>query len=119
MGNILFPDNPVNPRQAEDTRPRGVLIASDRVREPLYAVVPYFNPWRWKSRVKHTERAIKHFHDSGAVIILVECGFNRRELVFADSGLDGMPANCGILGADPKFRHRYIGLHSRDELWLK
>jgi hypothetical protein len=85
----------------------------------LYAIVPYFNPWRWKSRVKHTERAVKHFHDSGAVIVLVEIGFNRRELVFADAGLDGKPADCGILGQDSQFRHRYIGLHTEDELWLK
>ncbi len=97
-----------------------VIIARDQVREPLYAVVPYFNPWRWKSRVKHTERAIKHFADAGAVIYLVEIGFNRRELVFADSGLDGTPAsNCGVLGSDHNFRHKYIGLHTKDELWLK
>ena len=64
-------------------------LVKDKVTEPLYAVVPYFNPWRWKSREKHTQRALKHFHDSGAVIILVEIGFNRREHVFADSGLDG------------------------------
>jgi hypothetical protein len=79
-------------------------------------VVPYFNPWRWKSRVKLTQRAIKHFHDSGAVVVLVEVGFNRRELVFAESGLDGMTADCGIHG---EFKHKYIGLHSKDELWLK
>lgn len=96
-----------------------IIIARDQVREPLYAIVPYFNPWRHKSRVKHTERALKHFHDSGAVIILVEAGFNRRELVFADRGLDGTAANCGILGSDHRFKHRYIGLHTKDELWLK
>ena len=88
----------------------------DQVREPLHAIVPYFNPWRWKSRVKHTERALKHFHDSGAIITLVEVGFNRRELVFADSGLDGKTSECGIHG---EFKHRYIGLHTKDELWLK
>jgi len=96
-----------------------IVIARDQVREPLYAIVPYFNPWRHKSRVKHTERALKHFHDSGAVIILVEVGFNRRELVFADSGLDGKAAECGILGQDHRFKHKYIGLHTKDELWLK
>ncbi len=96
-----------------------ILIAKDKVTEPLYAIVPLFNPWRHKSRWKHTERALKHFHDSGAVIILVEIGFNRRDLVFADSGLDGTAAECGILGTDPKFRHKYIGLHTKDELWLK
>ena len=93
-----------------------ILLAKDAVREPLYAVVPVFNPWRWKSRWKHTDRALKHFADSGAVIILVEVGFNRRELVYADSGLDGTIANCGIHG---EYRHKYIGLHSKDELWLK
>jgi hypothetical protein len=93
-----------------------VFIARDQVKEPLFAVVPYFNPWRWKSRVKLTQRAIKHFHDSGAVVVLVEVGFNRRELVFAESGLDGMTADCGIHG---EFKHKYIGLHSKDELWLK
>ena len=97
--------------------PQGVLIAKDRVREPLYAVVPLFNPWRWKSRIKHTERAIQHFHDSGAVIVLVEIAFNRREFVFADSGLDGYMASCGI--NDNRFRHKYIGLRTKDELWLK
>ncbi len=93
-----------------------VTIARDVVREPLYAIVPYFNPWRWKSRVKHTERALKHFHDSGATIVLVECGFNRRELVFADGGLDGTLASCSLGGTS---RHKYIGLHTKDELWLK
>lgn len=93
-----------------------VIIAKDQVREPLYAIVPYFNPWRWKSRIKHTERAIKHFHDSGAVIVLVEIGFNRRELVFSDSGLDGMLANCGIHG---EHRHKHVGLRTTEELWLK
>lgn len=97
-----------------------IIIAKDQVREPLYAVVPYFNPWRWKSRVKHTERAIKHFVDAGAVVYLVEIAFNRRDFVFADSGLDGAPAaNCGVLGTDHNFRHRYIGLRTQDELWLK
>lgn len=96
-----------------------IIIARDQVHEPLYAVVPYFNPWRHKSRVKHTERALKHFHDSGCVIVLVEIGFNRRDLVFADSGLDGKQAECGILGQDSRFRHKYIGLHTKDELWLK
>lgn len=94
-------------------------FSRDHVREPLYAIVPYQNAWRWKSRVKHTERAIKHFHDSGATIILVEVAFNRREFVFADSGLDGMSANCGILGSENRFKHRYIGLRSPSELWLK
>lgn len=96
-----------------------MLIVKDRVVEPLYAIVPVFNPWRWKSKYKHTDRALRHFMDSGAVVILVEAGFNRRELVYADSGLDGAAANCGILGTDSRFRHRYIGLHTKDELWLK
>src|SRR6266404_6108120 len=92
-------------------------VVPDAVREPLYAVVPYFNPWRWKSREKHTARAIKHFADSGAVVVLVEAAFNRREFAFADSGLDGAPANCAVMGDG--FRHKYIGLRTRDELWLK
>ena len=96
-----------------------VLIAKDLVREPLYALVPVSNPWRWKSRWKHTDRAIKHFMDSGCVVVLIETSFNRRESVYADSGLDGTPANCGIIGSDPKFRHRYINLRSSEELWLK
>ena len=93
------------------------IIARDQVHEPLYAIVPYFNPWRWKSRVKHTERALKHFHDSGVVIVLVEIGFNRRDLIFADSGLDQKMADCGI--SDRRYQHKYIGLHTKDELWLK
>lgn len=96
-----------------------VLISKDVVREPLYVIVPVSNPWRWKSRYKHTDRAIKHFMDSGAVVYLVEIAFNRREPVYADSGLDGTPANCGIIGSDPKFRHKYILLRSTSELWLK
>ena len=62
-------------------------------------------------------RAIKHFADSGAVVILVELAFNRREFVFADCGLDGTPAECSIHGTE--FRHKYIGLRSQTELWLK
>jgi hypothetical protein len=92
-------------------------IARDQVREPLYAIVPYFNPWRSKARAKHAERAIKHFHDSGAVIILVEAAFNRREHEFADSGLHGMAANCKII--DDRFTHQHIRLVTKDELWLK
>jgi len=92
----------------------------DPVKEPLYCVVPVFNPFRWKSRWKHTERAVKHFIDSGAVVYLVEVGFNRRELAFANSGLDGLLANCQVTGGSGReFRHRYIGLHTKDELWLK
>lgn len=97
-----------------------IIVARDIVREPLYAIVPYFNPWRWKSRVKHTERAIKHFTESGAVVYLVEIAFNRREFVFENSGLDNSPAsNCGVLGSDHDFRHRWIGLRTPEELWLK
>jgi hypothetical protein len=94
-----------------------VLINKDEVREPLYAVVPVYNPWRWKSRYKHTDRAIKHFVDSGAVVILVEVAFNRREFVYADSGLDGSLAHCGY--HDKRFEHKYITLRTKDELWLK
>jgi hypothetical protein len=96
-----------------------IIFSKDNVREPLFAVVPYYNPWRWKSRVKHTQRALKHFHDAGCVIVLVEVGMNRRDLVFADSGLDGTLPNCPILGTESKYRHKYIGLHTKDELWLK
>jgi hypothetical protein len=96
-----------------------VLISKDEVREPLYAIVPVQNAWRYKSRYKHTERAIKHFVDSGAVVVLVEVAFNRREFVFADSGLDGTPAHCRVYGTDADFRHRYVPLRSRSELWLK
>ena len=92
-------------------------IVPDKVREPLYAVVPYFNPWRWKSREKHTLRAIKHFADSGAVVILVEAAFNRRDFSLADCGLDGSPAACATHG--PNLRHQYIPLRTKDELWLK
>jgi hypothetical protein len=70
------------------------FIVKDAVWEPLYAIVPYFNPWRWKSREKHTLRARKHFADAGAVVVLVEVAFNRRELTFADCGLDGTLAEC-------------------------
>lgn len=89
----------------------------DQIDEPLYAIVPVSNCWRWRSRWKHTERAIKHFMDSGAVVILIEVAFNRRAFAFADSGLDGTPVNCPILGSS--YRHKYIGLRSPTELWLK
>ncbi len=95
------------------------FVVPDRIVEPLYCIVPVFNPFRWKSRWKHTERAIKHFMDAGAVVYLVEAAFGRREFAFADSGLDGLSANCGMLGQDHRFRHKYIGLRTRDELWLK
>jgi hypothetical protein len=95
-----------------------MFVVKDAVREPLYAVVPYFNPWRWKSREKHTLRALKHFSDSGVVIVLVEAAFNRREFTLADSGLHDSPANCNIHG-EGKFRHIYIPLRTKDELWLK
>ena len=78
-----------------------------------------FNPWRWKTREKHTLRAIKHFAKSGAVVILVEAAFNRREFSMADCGLDGTPASCSVLGSGHDLRHRYIGLRTKDELWLK
>ncbi len=94
-----------------------IVLAKDRIAEPLYCIVPISNCWRWKSRWKHTERAVKHFMDSGAVVVLIEVAFNRRELVYADSGIDGLAANCAIQG--PQFKHQYIGLHSTSELWLK
>jgi hypothetical protein len=94
-------------------------LVPDQVREPLYALVPYFNPFRWRSREKHTQRAIKHFTDAGAVVYLVEASFNRRDATFADSGLDNSPASCGVMGTDSNFRHRYIHVTTKDELWLK
>lgn len=93
------------------------FVVKDKVAEPLYAIVPYFNPWRWKSREKHILRALDHFHQAGAVIVLVEVAFNRREFTFADSGLHGMTAECGIHKGE--FKHTYIGLRSDEELWLK
>lgn len=93
-----------------------IVIAKDQVREPLYAVVPVYNPWRSKARTKHTERAIKHFADAGAIVVLVEIGFNRRDLVFSDYGLNGALSKSPIAG---EHRHKYIGLHTKDELWLK
>jgi hypothetical protein len=97
-----------------------IIIARDAVREPLYAIVPYFNPWRWKSRVKHTERAIKHFVDSGATVYLIEAAFNRREFEFQNSGLDGTSTNCdGVLKDSSQFKCKWIGLRTKDELWLK
>lgn len=95
----------------------GVTIAADTVNEPLYAIVPYFNAWRWKTRPKHTERALDHFHNSGATIIFVEIAFGRREFVFQDCGLDGMQTNCRI--QDKRFKHRHIQLRCNTELWLK
>ena len=92
-------------------------IVSDAVREPLYAIVPYFNPWRWQSREKHTLRAVKHFVDSGAVVYLVEIAFNRREFAFEGLGLNGTEANCQIHGK--QFQHKHIQLRTKDELWLK
>jgi hypothetical protein len=92
-------------------------LVPDAVHEPLYAIVPYFNPWRWKSREKHTLRAIKHFADSGAVVVLVEAAYNRRDFTLANSGLDGALADCKI--QDLPYRHKYIGLRTTDELWLK
>lgn len=95
------------------------IIARDVVREPLYCIVPLHNVYRYKSRWKHVQRAIKHFMDSGAVVYLIEVAYNRRELVFADSGIDGLSANCGILGTDSRFKHKYIGLNSTTECWIK
>lgn len=96
-----------------------VIISRDEVREPLYVVVPLYNPWRWHSRYKHTERAVKHFIESGAVVILVEVAFNRREFAMDHVGnaIHGQLANCNI--HDPKFKHQYIQLRTKDELWLK
>ena len=93
-----------------------IIIARDRVTEPLFVIVPVHNPWRVKARWKHADRAIKHFIDAGAVLVLVEVAFNRREFVYADSGLNGTVANCGIHG---EFRHQYVPLRSASELWLK
>lgn len=67
--------------------------------------------------MKHTERALKHFHDAGATIVFVEVAFNRRDFAFADLGLQGTYANCGI--HDKRYQHRHIQLRSKDELWLK
>lgn len=94
-------------------------IVPDAVREPLYAVVPYFNPWRWKSREKHTIRALKHFADAGAVVYLVEAAFNRRDFAFKDWELNGQLANCSVLGSAHNYRHCYVPLRTADELWLK
>lgn len=95
-----------------------MLIVKDAVHEPLYAIVPYFNPWRWRSREKCLLRSIKHFSDSGAVVILVEIAFGRCEFAFGDLGLHDTPADCNIHG-EGKFKHKHIRLRTSDELWLK
>lgn len=79
------------------------MISIPKVNAPLYTIVPYFNPWQSKARIKHTERAVKHFHDSGAQVVLVEVAFGNREFTFSKSG--------GL--------YKYIGLRTKDELWLK
>lgn len=94
-----------------------VLIFKDNVNEPLHCVVPLQNPWRWRSRWKHLDRTLKHLIDSGAVVTLVETAFNRRQHVYADSGLDGLAANCKY--HDKEYKHRYIPLASASELWQK
>jgi hypothetical protein len=96
-------------------------LVPDKVHEPLYAIVPYFNPYRWKSREKHTERAVKHFLDAGAVVYLIEASFNRRTAAFADSGLDGTLVNCptAIKVNESDWRSKYIHVTTKDELWIK
>src|ERR1043166_4450357 len=101
----------------------------DRVAEPLYAIVPIFNAWRWKSRWKHANRAIQHFMESGASVYVIEAAFGEREhaidqvaphkfLAEARPIADELPPNCRH---DDEYRgmHRYIPLRTRTEAWLK
>src|SRR5437667_9368233 len=77
----------------------------DRVWEPLYAIVPLTNFWRFKTRWKHFLRAVEHFSQSGAVVYVIEAALHDREhsvdefvphKVFADCGAIEivLRANC-------------------------
>ena len=93
----------------------------DAVHEPLYAVVPYFNPWRWKSREKHTFRAIQHFVDAGAVVYLIEAAFGERDFAFSQDVFKYMAVtHPPVENHDPALcAQKYIGIRTRHELWLK
>lgn len=101
----------------------------DRVAEPLYAIVPVFNCYRWTTRWKHAQRAIKHFIDSGAVVYLIEAAFGEREFamdelaahkIFGDAPpiSDELAPNCRH-DSERRGQHRYIQMRTKSELWLK
>lgn len=110
---------------------RKLWTVPDRVHEPLYAIVPLTNFWRFKARWKHFLRAINHFSASGAVVYVVEAALHERDhavdefsphKVFAEAYAikDELAANCRH--DDPnRGLHRYIRLRLQEDdgLWQK
>jgi hypothetical protein len=101
----------------------------DRIPEPLYAVVPIFNPYRWKSRWKLAARAIKHFMESGAIVYVVEAAFGQREFALDELAAHKELGDCRPIADalapdcdhddEHRGQHRYIRIRTKDELWLK
>lgn len=103
----------------------------DKVNEPLYAIVPLTNFWRSKARWKNFLRAIEHFQQSGATVIVIEAALHEREhavdlfmphRVLADApAIDSeLAPNC--CHDDPyRGQHRYIRVRAKEDhgIWLK
>jgi len=132
MAEIINPSYPKHDvRNVGDAVPTKMWGTPDRVHEPLYALVPLTNFWRYKNRWKHFLRSIEHFVQSGAVVYVIEAALHERDhavdefmphRMFADA-----PAIANDLAADCRHddpyrgQHRYIRLrkHEDDGLWLK
>src|SRR5690348_9014170 len=81
-----------------------MFVTPDPIRDPLYVIVPLFNPVRYKSRWKHWRRFVKYATDSGATVIVVECAFGDR-LHACETG--------------PNLPCKVVKVRGRDELWVK
>jgi hypothetical protein len=102
-------------------------IVSDYCHSPLYVLVPYFNPLRFRSREKHYERFARYVKDSGGVLVTIEAAFADRHASL-DQGetQHGTPIHQAAPEQPAEFHkarttnpHQYITVRANSELWIK
>lgn len=59
-------------------------IPKDVIHQPLYCVIPIFNPVRFKSRWKHLRDFQRHIRESGAIPIIIEAAFGERDFALEE-----------------------------------
>lgn len=92
-------------------------LVPDHIDQPLWVIVPQFNPIRFKSRWKWQDRFVPYAKMSGAQVMVVEASFGERAHT---QGKHEEPVyNTELTKGDDGAYHLVIHVRTQHELWLK